>query len=184
MDEMLQVENEARIARANMVSLDECPYADEQGERWRQAWRDEPAPALDCEANRLGESVLRRFGSEIRQFERDGKPVKYFAWDFSECRTFGSLDDAAEWLGYSKPVGCADWFGLERLGRRVDGNVYGEIWKHTSGTLVMYFVWGGFGCVEYGTMAEARKLLSMAPAKSKLTAPKLSYAVNQKGYKR
>lgn len=139
-------------------------------------------------SNRLGELIFKRDGvGEVRKTRHS-----YFAWDVEALRGFQYDSESAAFyhLGLRRRTGYDEnGFGENKLGRCVDKNSNGEIWKQSTPALGDYvddyFVWlNDAEEAEYClTLKEARGKLGIIAIPTTATLPKSAYAQNQKGYK-
>lgn len=143
------------------------------------------------DAQRLGTlEFTHELGSVFKYTDKFFKEI-YFAWPKGSGRGYEcfSLLTAQAFIGLRKPTGCDDFDGEVRLGRMVERNAAGEIWKHVTGSLftVDYYVWfvGAREARMAFNLSEARKIIDqdVTPANANKTLPKSAYAQNSKGYK-
>ena len=105
---------------------------------------------IDDPTNRIGTLIYSEPAiGEIRQNAAD-----FYVWPVGARRGYRTIsyDSACEWLKLEKGLGWADYRKTQKLGRMIERNKVGEIWKHENS----YYVWIGEGCCVEHYLSRAR----------------------------
>jgi hypothetical protein len=149
--------------------------------------------AITHESNRLGMVVLSRDELfSVREHLNFHGDIVFYAWDEYNGRAFGfpTLNEAAKFVGFYKPTGCADYEGKVKLGKFVERGQHGEIWKDDVNFVnSVYYVWSDDHAASYFSLAIAREVagVSTKPKNPRKlppkTQPKSSNPQNCEGYR-